>query len=45
MEKQTTDLNLYTDEDVQQAIKELFSHEKFVTGMQGFLPRALSHHI
>ena len=38
-------LDLYSDEEVQQAIKELFSHEKFVVGMKAFLPEALNEHI
>lgn len=38
-------IDLYTDEEVQKGIKELFSNEKFVDGMKAFLPEELSKYI
>ena len=39
------DSQLYSDEEVQQGIHELFNNEKFVNGMQSFLPKELSEYI
>jgi len=38
-------LDLYTDKEVQEGIQELFGNEKFVNGMQAFLPQKLSEYI
>jgi len=45
MNQENKRLELYSDQEVQQGIAELFSHEKFVDGMKNFLPKELSHHI
>ena len=45
LSNQKADSQLYSDEEVQQGIQELFSNEKFVNGMQAFLPKELSEHI
>lgn len=38
-------LDLYSDEEVQQGIQELFSNDKFVAGMEAFLPQELNQYI
>ena len=38
----TKELGLYTDEQVQAGVKELFAYDKFVMGMKQFLPSELS---
>jgi len=38
-------LEAYTDNELQEALKELFSFEEFVMGMQSFLPKPLFEHI
>lgn len=41
----STSPGLYTDDEVQQGVIELFKYEKFVAGMKQFLPEELSSHI
>lgn len=45
MKENEISLDLYTNEEVQQGIKEVFQHEKFIAGMKAFLPEELYHHI
>ncbi len=45
MQEKEISLDLYTDEEVQQGIQEVFQHEKFITGMKAFLPEELYQHI
>ena len=41
MQNNEISLDLYTDEEVQQGIQEIFQHEKFMAGMKAFLPQKL----
>jgi len=45
MQENQISLDLYTDEEVQQGIQEIFQHEKFMAGMKAFLPEQLYNHI
>lgn len=45
MQENEISLDLYTDEEVQQGIQEIFQHEKFIAGMKAFLPEKLYEHI
>ena len=45
MRENDIQLELYQDAEVQSAVRELFSNQKFVAGMQDFLPAELSNHI
>lgn len=45
MQENEISLDLYTDEEVQQGIQEIFQHEKFMAGMKAFLPAPLFDHI
>ena len=45
MQENEISLDLYTDEEVQQGIQEVFQHEKFIAGMKAFLPEKLFEHI
>jgi len=45
MQEDKTSLSLYTDEEVQQGIQEVFQQEKFINGMKAFLPEKLYKHI
>jgi glycerol-3-phosphate O-acyltransferase len=45
MQDNEISLDLYTDEEVQQGIQEIFQHEKFMAGMKAFLPQKLFEHI
>ncbi|MFT6320589.1 MAG: 1-acyl-sn-glycerol-3-phosphate acyltransferase [Granulosicoccus sp.] len=45
MQENEISLDLYTDEEVQQGIQEIFQHEKFIAGMKAFLPENLYEHI
>lgn len=45
MQKNEISLDLYTNEEVQEGLQELFANEKFVAGMQAFLPQELSQYI
>jgi 1-acyl-sn-glycerol-3-phosphate acyltransferase len=45
MQENEISLDLYTDEEVQQGIQEIFQHEKFIVGMKAFLPEKLHEHI
>ncbi|MFK8004812.1 MAG: 1-acyl-sn-glycerol-3-phosphate acyltransferase [Saprospiraceae bacterium] len=45
MQENKISLDLYTNEEVQQGIQEIFQQEKFVAGMKAFLPGKLYEHI
>lgn len=45
MQENEINPDLYSDEEVQQGIQEVLQNEKFMTGMQAFLPEQLFDHI
>ncbi len=45
MQENEISLDLYTDEEVQQGIQQVFQHEKFMEGVKAFLPEQLFDHI
>ncbi|MFK7771726.1 MAG: 1-acyl-sn-glycerol-3-phosphate acyltransferase [Saprospiraceae bacterium] len=45
MQENEISLDLYSDEEVQQGIQEVFQQEKFIAGMKAFLPEELYEHI
>lgn len=45
MQENEISLELYTNQEVQQGIQEIFQHEKFMAGMKAFLPEELYNYI